>query len=664
MSSKILAQILLPLPFNHGFSYFVPENLILDVGDIVKVPFRRKEIYGVVVGFDDNEDIDPKKIKTILEKTPDLKLSPQLLEFIRWVSNYNLAPQGLVLKLAIAILNHDKKTKPRKTLPQPAPININLKPLASDQQQAADFLAARIAEKKYSTTLINGITGSGKTEVYFSAIAKILVEERNGQVLILLPEIALTSQISNRFKEQFGFAPDLWHSKISPSKKQQLFSNIADGSSRVIIGARSALFLPFKNLQLIVVDEEHDPSFKQEDIVNYHGRDMAIIRTKIENIPIVLVSATPAIETYLNAQNGKYHLLKLQQRFGQEQHTKITVLDMRKEKLEKDQFISAELKLTLRDNLESGKQSLLFLNRRGYAPLTLCKACGHKVTCNNCSSYITYHQKINKLICHHCGFTKKLINLCPHCHNKDCLITFGVGVEKIKEEVSSYFPEARILMITSDTVKSINDAEKLLKQIIDHQIDIVIGTQMIAKGHHFPSLALVGIIDGDSSFNSGSLRTLERSYQLLTQVIGRAGREHYQGQVILQTYNPDNLIFKNIIENNQEQFLQNEIASRKALNFPPFSKMAAIIFSGLNENSVINFAKLTLSKCAEQINDHNSIELFGPAPMPIAKIKNRYYYRLTIKVDKKISLQKFITQVLGSVPTSPQIRMKIDIDPI
>jgi primosomal protein N' (replication factor Y) (superfamily II helicase) len=559
-------------------------------------------------------------------------------------------------------------------------IRIDLKELNESQKKAADLLLEKIFEQKFFAILLDGITGSGKTEVYFRAIAKIIQSATTNQILILLPEIALTSQLCKRFEQQFGFEPDLWHSKISPAKKRELFFRVADGSCRVLIGARSALFLPFRNLQLIVVDEEHDSSFKQEDVVNYNGRDMAIMRAKIENIAIILSSATPSLESYLNAQNNKYQLIKLTQRFGQEEKTTVNLLDMRQEKLAKNHFISEALKNLLEDNLKNNRQSLLFLNRRGYAPLTLCKKCGQKISCKNCSSYLTFHQKTNRLVCHHCGVSKSFMNphrspkqelhknsiplnrgnICPSCNELDCLVNCGVGVEKLQEEVLKYFPDARIGLMTSDNIKNNDDAGILIEQILEHKIDIIIGTQMIAKGHHFPSLALVGIIDGDGSFAGGNLRTLERSFQLLTQVIGRAGREHFAGQVVLQTYNPENSVFKNIIENKRDEFLEGEIAGRKAMNFPPFSKMATIIFSGMDENLVVDFAKFVLRKFP--IN--KAIEVFGPAPMPITRVKNRYHYCLNIKVERKVNLQKLIVDCLNLVKAPSSIRVKVDIDPI
>ncbi len=677
--TKSLCQVLLPVPFDCGFSYFVPEDLTVEIGDVVKVSFRSKEIFGVVVGLKQENEIDVKKIKTVISKDERIKFSAQLLEFIDFVAAYNLVFKGLVLKLSLAILNSSKEPKRQKKVVEKL-IRIDLKELNESQKKAADLLLEKIFEQKFFAILLDGITGSGKTEVYFRAIAKIIQSATTNQILILLPEIALTSQLCKRFEQQFGFEPDLWHSKISPTKKRELFFRVANGSCRVLIGARSGLFLPFRNLQLIVVDEEHDASFKQEDVVNYNGRDMAIMRAKIENIAIILSSATPSLESYLNAQNNKYQLIKLTQRFGQEEKTAVNLLDMRQEKLAKDHFISGALKNLLEDNLKNNRQSLLFLNRRGYAPLTLCKKCGQKISCKNCSSYLTFHQKTNRLVCHHCGVSKSFMNphrsatqelrknsiplnrgnICPSCNEVDCLVNCGVGVEKLQEEVLKYFPDARIGLMTSDNIKNNDDAGILIEQILEHKIDIIIGTQMIAKGHHFPSLALVGIIDGDGSFAGGNLRTLERSFQLLTQVIGRAGREHFAGQVVLQTYNPENSVFKNIIENKRDEFLESEIAGRKAMNFPPFSKMATIIISGMDENLVVDFAKFVLRKFP--IN--KAIEVFGPAPMPITRVKNRYHYCLNIKVERKVNLQKLIVDCLSLVKAPSSIRVKVDIDPI
>ncbi|MFT6346812.1 MAG: primosomal protein N' (replication factor Y) [Myxococcota bacterium] len=655
----MICQVLLPIPFDYGFSYFFAEDLNLRIGDVVKVPFRNKEVFGIVVGFEQENQIDVKKIKNVIEKEEGLNFNSKLLEFIDFVAAYNLVPKGLVLKLSLAILNSSKEPK-RKIKELIQEINIDLKYLDGDQKDASDLLLNKIAEEKFQTILLDGVTGSGKTEIYFSAIAKILNKNDNSQIIILLPEIALTSQLCKRFKEQFGFEPDLWHSKISPSKKRNLFFRIASGQCRVLIGARSALFLPFLNLKLIVIDEEHDPSFKQEDVVNYNARDMAIVRSKIENIPIILSTATPSLESYLNAKNGKYELIKLEQRFGDQDKTTIDLLDMRPQKLPKNHFISDHLKKLLEDNLINNRQSLLFLNRRGYAPITLCKECGIKISCKNCSSYLTFHQRTNSLTCHHCGDSRRMKNLCPECGKEDCLMNLGVGIERLQEEVLEYFPSAVIGLMTSDNIKSNEDAGELIEKILDQKIDIIIGTQMIAKGHHFPSLSLVGIVDGDGSFLSGNLRTLERSFQLLTQVIGRAGREKYAGRVVLQTYNPENSVFKSIIENKRDEFLESEIKNRKIMSFPPFSKMAAIIFSGMDENLVIDFAKFVRGKFPFD----KAIEVFGPAPMPVSRVKNSYHHCLNVKVDRKINLQKLISEVLKSCKAPSKVRVKVDVDPL
>jgi primosomal protein N' (replication factor Y) (superfamily II helicase) len=657
-------EILLPLPFGHGFSYFGDEDLALEIGDVVKVPFRGRETHGMVLKEGNFNGFDEKKIKHIIGHSV-LKLDAKLVEFIRWVANHNMAPQGLILKLAIATLNNSKEPKkPRKQKPEKS-IKINLKELNEQQKEAADFLNSKIDENKFSATLLDGVTGSGKTEVYFQNIAHILqnsakVEKMiDAQILILLPEITLTSQLCSRFEERFGIEASLWHSKISPAKKRDLFWQITSGKCRVLIGARSALFLPFKNLQLIIADEEHDASFKQEDVVNYQGRNMAVMRAKMENIPIILSSATPSLESFVNAQNGKYHLLQLQSRFGQKQKTNVRIIDMRQEKLPSGQFISAPLQKALQENLAQKKQSLLFLNRRGYAPLTLCRACGVKVECRNCSSYLTLHHKINRLICHHCGFGQRTPKNCQSCGAEDKMASCGVGVEKLQEQVQEMLPEAKIGLMTSDAIKTIKDAQNLLEEILAGEIDIIIGTQMIAKGHHFPALSLVGIIDGDGSFLGGSLRVAERSFQLLTQVIGRAGRGNFAGEVILQSFNPQNAVFDNILNGNKEDFLNNEIATRQQLGLPPFAKMALIIFSGNDENLVIKSAKETVKNFP--INP--KVSIFGPAPMPITRVKNRFHHCLNVKVDLTVNLQKLIKDTLTRCNIAGGVMVKVDIDP-
>ncbi len=564
-----------------------------------------------------------------------------------------------LVKSRFLIKNVKKTQLERIKIQEIDPSLFDLKELSEQQQKAANFLKAKIDEDKHSVTLVDGVTGSGKTEIYFEVISKIL-KEKSGQILILLPEIILANQLVKRFEAVFNFKPEVWHSKINNNQKRDIFYRINNGEIKILISTRSAIFLPFSNLKLIIIDEEHESSFKQEDIVNYHGRDMAIARAKFENIPIILSSATPSLETFVNAKTGKYAHLILKSKFFDNQKAQIFLVDMKKSGIEKDCNISSQLKKEIANALENKKQTLLFLNRRGYAPLTLCKACGFKISCLHCSSYMSYHQKIDRLICHHCGDESKIKISCTNCEAENSFVTLGAGVEKIHEEVRSLFPQSRIALMTSDTLKNSTESTKIIEQIINNEVDIIIGTQIIAKGHHFPHLALVGIIDGDSSFNNANLRTGEKSFQLLTQVIGRAGREKHPAKIFLQSYNIDNLVFKYIVTQNRDDFFNLEIQNRQILGMPPFGKMIAIIFISKEENLVIDFAKMIAQKFPIQDN----IEVFGPAPMPISKIRKNYYYQLLVKSDKKLNVQKLIKNIISSQKIPNQLMIKIDVDPL
>ncbi|MBM5782471.1 MAG: primosomal protein N' [Pelagibacterales bacterium] len=748
--SNFFVNVLLPLPFDKPFTYKVNDEIAADiaVGDLLKVPFRKKELWGLVVEIDVKLDaIDPKKIKEVLAKNQQVKFDDKLIEFINRISSYNLAPNGLVLKAFIGILNSDKIKKPNfKAKVQEIDVQkFALKTLSEKQQKIADEILQEVQKNQHAVNLLDGVTGSGKTEVYFAVIAGILrgycnfdsfslhsvtschcestschserseeslnVEARDlrsfadaqddkegaqddkegaqddkevryhkevqyhkevryhkeggwderevaNQILILLPEIALTSQLLKRFEEQFGFKPALWHSKISRKEKREIFYGVISGSIKVLIGARSALLLPFKNLKLIVLDEEHDSSFKQEEIFNFHARDMAILKAKIENFSVILSSATPAIESYVNAQNEKYRHCILDNNFN-EQKSEIKIIDLCREKLPKNNFIASELRKRVIENFEKNQQTLLFLNRRGYAPVTLCKNCGQKVNCPNCSSYMVAHKKSNKMSCHYCGESHKFSGNCKFCGSEDSLIDIGVGVEKIKEEVESFLPQARIALVTSDSVTNFDEAEELVSKISNHEIDIIIGTQLIAKGYDFAGLTLVGVVDADSGFYASDLKSMERSYQLLKQVIGRAGRRKEQGSVFIQTYNPQNLIFEKIIKQDKAGFYNFEISNRRNLNMPPFSKMASFVISAFEEKNALSFAKKLISVFPFDEN----IELLGPAQMPILKLKNRYNYRVFVKTSKKINLQKLILDVMKNLEIPTNIRVKIDIDP-
>ncbi len=679
--SKIFAQVLLPLALDEPFTYKAVSGV--EEGDVVRVEFGKKEIWGVVtaVGFDAPQNFSEAKIKNILETNSRLKFTKSQLKFIETIATYNLASRGLVLRAFIGILNSDKVKKIPEALQQKvAPENFSLKKLLPKQQEIFDQLAVMMTAEPVSgqsVFLLDGVTGSGKTEIYFALIAKILAKSASGtspstlvtppydvvhrdatQVLILLPEIALTSQLLLRFEEQFGFKPALWHSKISKKEKREIFYGVAEGSVRVLIGARSALLLPFKNLRLIIIDEEHDSSFKQEDVFNFHARDMAIVKAKLENFPVVLSSATPALETYANAVSGKYHHFILEQRFGQK--NAVELVDLRREKMQSNEFISQKLREEMARNLERGKQSLLFLNRRGYAPVTLCKTCGKKYQCADCDFHLVLHKSKHKLVCHHCGHQEKLCHECKFCGEKDAIISVGVGVEKVAEEVARIFPEVRIALVTSDNVSSFDDVDKLVSQILNREIDVIIGTQMIAKGHDFPDLTLVGIIDADSSLYSSELRALEKTYQMLTQVIGRAGRREEQGRVLIQTYNPDNFIFEQIIKSDKKSFYEFERKNREMLDLPPFSRLARFEISAFAEAEAKNFAK----KLIQHFPLSDKIEIYGPAPAALQRLKNRHHFFVNLKVEKKVNLQKLISDVIKSLKIPNSVRVRIDVDPV
>ena len=655
-------NVLLPLPFDRAFTYKLSKenNNSIAIGNLVKVSFRKKELWGLVVEIDVKVDelVSLEKIKEVLEKNSQIKFDNKLIEFIERIASYNIAAKGLVLKSFIGILNSDKIKKPNfKAKIQEIDLSkFDLRKLSEKQQKITDKICEEVDKNKHYVSLLDGVTGSGKTEIYFAVIAKMLQKQEN-QILILLPEIALTSQLLSRFEKQFGFKPALWHSKITTKEKREIFYGLISGSLKVLIGARSALLLPFKNLKLIVIDEEHDNSFKQEEIFNFQARNMAILKAKLESFSVILSSATPSLETYVNAISGKYHHFILDEKFNQKIN-QVQIIDLCREKLPSDIFIAHDLKKAIVENFKNKQQSLLFLNRRGYAPVTLCKNCGQKVNCNNCSSYLVAHKKINKLLCHYCGENEKIHENCKFCGAENSLINIGVGVEKIKEEVEKLLPEAKIAIVTSDLVTSFNEAEELVNKITNHEIDIIIGTQLIAKGYDFPELTLVGIVDADSGFYSSELRSMERSYQLLSQVIGRAGRRDIQGQIFIQTYNPQNFIFEKIIKQDKLGFYEFEISNRQNANVMPFSKMSAFIISSFEEKSAVNFAK----KLAAAFPFNDKIEIFGPAPMPIPRLKNRYYFRVFLKVEKKINLQKLITDVMQSLEIPSNVRIKVDVD--
>lgn len=529
--------------------------------------------------------------------------------------------------------------------------------LSADQKAAADHLCQQVKAGGYHASLIDGVTGAGKTEIYFEAVAEAL--KQNRQVLILLPEIALSNAFLDRFRSRFGCNPALWHSSLSPAQRRITWRGVADGHSKVVVGARSALFLPFADLGLIVVDEEHDPAYKQEEGVIYNARDMAVVRAHLGKIPIVMVSATPSLETMVNAWSGRYDHLHIPDRHGGATMPEMNLIDLRADKPERQHFIAPSLRTAMEETLARGEQVLLFLNRRGYAPLTLCRTCGQRMECPRCTAWLVEHRNTGRLECHHCAYYMPFPDKCPSCGDTDSLAACGPGVERIHDEVLEYFPDARTLVLASDTAETHDKLKAILDDIREQRIDIVIGTQIIAKGHHFPGLTLVGVIDADLGLGGGDLRAAERTYQLLHQVAGRAGRENLQGRVYLQTWIPENRVMQALSGHGRDGFLDVEAQERERTNMPPYSRLAGIIVSGRDEKQVDAVAK-ALGQSAPQ---GEGIRTLGPAPAPMARLRGNWRKRLLVQADKTINLQKTIDGWMAAVKVPSTVRVQIDIDP-
>ena len=528
--------------------------------------------------------------------------------------------------------------------------------LSAAQREAADALATAAAGG-FSVNVLDGVTGSGKTEVYFAAIAAALARGR--QVLVLLPEIALSTQWLARFAERFGAAPVQWHSDLGAAQRRTAWRAVAEGEARVVVGARSALFLPFADLGLIVVDEEQDASFKQEDGVVYHARDMAVVRGSIADVPIVLVSATPSLETTINIEHGRYRYLHLPLRHGAARLPEIRVIDMRRERPERQRFLAPPLVAALAETLAAGEQAMLFLNRRGYAPLTLCRACGHRLQCPNCTAWLVEHRFVGMLQCHHCGHGERLPPLCPACGALASFAPCGPGVERLSEEVAVRFPAARLAVMASDTLTGPQAIAELMNAVETHRIDVLIGTQVVAKGHHFPLLTLVGVVDADLGLSGGDLRAAERTFQLLHQVAGRAGRADRPGIVYLQTFMPEHPVMRALVSNDRDRFLAAEAAARKQEGLPPFGRLAALIIAAPDEESA-DFAARAFARAAPQMP---GVETLGPAPAPLAVLRSRHRRRFLVKARRGINLQAVLRQWLARVKVAGNVRVQVDIDP-
>ncbi len=538
--------------------------------------------------------------------------------------------------------------------------------LSPEQSAAAAALRAAVTADAYSATLVDGVTGAGKTEVYFEAIAQALALRR--QVLVLLPEIALSAQWLERFSARFGAPPVVWHSDLSAVQRRANWRAVAKGSARVVVGARSALFLPYQSLGLIVVDEEHDGAFKQEDGVVYNARDMAVVRARLGGFPIVLVSATPSLESLVNVENGRYRRLALPDRHGVAELPEVRLVDLREDRPPRhdgvagaagQSWLSLVLREAIGDTLAAGEQAMLYLNRRGYAPLTLCRACGHRLQCPNCTAWLVEHRLAGRLQCHHCGYAARLPRDCPDCGAEQSLAACGPGVERLSEEVARLFPEARQAIMASDTLRGPAAAAELIRSVRERDVDILIGTQIVAKGHHFPHLTLVGVVDADLGLYGGDLRAAERTYQLLHQVAGRAGRAEHPGRVLMQTLEPEHPVMQALASGERDRFMAIEAENRRRAGMPPFGRLAALILSSPDANLLDRFAA-DLARSAPQ---GEGIRTLGPAPAPLAVLRGRHRRRFLLKTRRDIAPQPLIRAWLGGIKPPGQLRLQIDIDP-
>ncbi|NKX63579.1 primosomal protein N' [Labrenzia sp. 5N] len=718
---ETIASVLVPVAVAGAYTYKVPPGQSVVPGTIVKVPLGPREVIGAVWDIEPDAAINPKKLKTIshvYDKTPPL--DDDLRRFVDWVANWTLGAPGMVLRM---VLRSEEALEPEAPVPgvrriegaepdrltpargrvlatmedgfawtksglahaagvsasvidgllqqdvletvlmpsAPPPPKPQLdyaqKPLTPAQQAAADGLTACFG-KGGAVALIDGVTGSGKTEVYFEAIAEAL--RRGKQALVLLPEIALTEQFLRRFEQRFGVYPAEWHSQITVKNRSRVWRGVASGDVRVVIGARSSLFLPFKELGLIIVDEEHDAAFKQDDRVPYSARDMAVVRGHLSGFPVVLASATPSVESIVNAEVGRYKLFELPERASGAALPDLMAIDMRQDGPERGRWLAPGLVHGIAGTFAEGGQSLLFLNRRGYAPLTLCRTCGHRFQCAHCSAWLVEHRFQKKLVCHHCGHQEPVPKACPSCQSVDSLVACGPGVERIAEEVTELFPQARVLVLSSDIAGGPDRLKREMKIVEEGGADIVIGTQLVAKGHNFPLMKLVGVVDADLGLAHGDPRAAEKTFQLLAQVTGRAGRVTGGGKGFLQTYNADHPVIKALLSSDKKAFYQAEIEARRAAGLPPFGRLAAVIVSGPDRGFAEGFSR-ALARAAPP---DQAVTLLGPAEAALAMVRGRYRFRLLAMAPRQYDLQAYLRHWLsiGPKPTKG-LRLQVDIDP-
>jgi len=645
--------VLFPKIFDHPFTYKSEISETLKSGDFVKAPFGSSEITGVIWP---HEQKTQKKfqIKKISKKINVKNLNSSMIEFISWFSKYNLVPLGMSLKMCL--LNKDVVEK--KFNKEFDKFNFNLSEnkfsLNDEQKKSLSFI--RKIGNSYNVTVIEGVTGSGKTIIYFKRIKDFL--DKGQQALILLPEIALTNQFSRRFQEFFGAEPAIWHSGTTKKNKSIIWKGVTEGKIKIVLGARSSLFLPFKNLGIIIVDEEHDASYKQDEGISYNARDMAITRASLENIPINLVTSIPSVETYNNIINKKYHVTKLKKRYKEASFPNFEIINLHSEVLDKGTWIAKKTIKRVNAYLKKGDQVLFFLNRRGYSPFVVCKKCGYKFHCPNCAVNLNYHKKINKLLCHYCGHKSSLFRLCNDKKNCDLLFC-GPGVERIFAEIKKIYPNKNIEIFSSDTLEK-KTSNSLLKKVEKKEIDILIGTQLLSKGFHFPKLNCIVVVDSDFSSHGYDLRSAEKNIQLYHQLIGRAGREGKKSTIYFQTYTPEDEILLSISKNDPHEFLNKELLLRKEKKLPPFYRLISIIVSGNNEALVMKFA----TNVKSNLPKINEVNVLGPVLAPITKLRRRYRCRILIRCPKNLFIQKYLVQSLNKIKKKYGIKLEVDVDPI
>lgn len=637
-------HVIIPTYINETLTY--QSSLKIRVGQIVKVPLKTGVKFGIVadhtITFKGAYDV-----KQIIDVTPFF-ISKEMLEFIFWMNQYTMAALGMIAKMVLPLNIISETTAPLAKAPQTQDDTVELSAL---QKEVLETIRKNLPLKH--PVVLDGVTGSGKTEVYLTIAQDIL--KKGKKVLIMLPEIALTQQLIERIAQRFGAPPHVWHSNITPKQRQTVWQAIQQNAPCIVVGARSSLMLPFKDLGLIVVDEEHDPSYKQESVTYYHARDMAVARAYYERIPILLVSATPSIETLVNAlQKKKYGYVRMDNRFGAAGYPTVLTVPMQLDK----SLLSQELRQAMEETLQAKRQVLLFLNRRGYAPVLTCETCGYKLMCPHCSVTLVLHQKDKKLKCHYCGHTKPLKNY--QCPKHGALIPWGPGVEKVAQEVQLFFPHHKTLVMTSDHMSSVKKMNAALDSIKNREVDIVIGTQILAKGHHFPYLTLVGIIDGDMGLSGADLRCSERTYQLLHQVAGRSGREEDVGKVIIQTLSPTHPVMQALVNWDRDSFIDYEIKDRQRMGMPPFGQLASILVSSRN----IQALRAYLQELQYLKPQTKTVHVFGPVPAPLSYLKNHYRYRFLVHtMEPGMHLQHYIAAWFLPIKCPSSVKQIIDINP-